>query len=180
MSNLLKALKRAERDRQAALDARQPSPLLPAEMAAGVALQPDGTEPRRDDAALPVTPAVVRRQRDAARLPPRPASREDASTGSRYRGVLVSLALAVCFAAAIRWWVYAPVENNAAVTGAAGENVSTRPAPVAVATAAQSSDAPAATLIPAALRMQEAGPLQLRLDRALDSAARTAAAAKTP
>ncbi|MEP7155941.1 MAG: hypothetical protein ABI905_09210 [Betaproteobacteria bacterium] len=169
MSNLLKALKRAERDRQAALEARQGAPATDTGAVDSVTRDaaPEAGEEAPTSSASSASPAVMRRQRDAARLPSRPVSPPPVppvSAHVRYRGVLVSCVLAISFAVAVKLWIAAPDTHTAGFSATSVTPTRAQPA----------SPPTQYTMIPAALRVEDAGPMQLRLDRSLDSAEESA------
>ena len=161
MSNLLKALKRAEQDRAAARQAQADAPAaqsveLPAAQPAAAAASATATMADDDATALP---AVVRMQRDMVRPSERlaPLTSPHATALGPYRGVGISLTLAVLFAVGVGLWARdrdasKPAVSGAISTGVIAPQVATQP-----------------TTIPAALRVSEAGPLQLRLDRGVDA-----------
>lgn len=173
MSNLLKALKRAERDRQAALEAKQAGTQPEAPVETLVSAVADHVTPQERTSGQP---AVVRRQRDAAKQPARPAaaSAEPSYSPSRYPGVMVSVALAVAFAFGVKTWIDSQEKiDHGAIAAKPVDNIAT-PAPSAAKSTGGNESAsalPAPTRIPAALNVEAAGPMQLRLDRTLDKAA---------
>ena len=161
MSNLLKALKRAEQDRAAArqvqADATTASSVeLPIAKPVAAATDATATVIATDDDATAL-PAVMRMQRDMVRPSERlaPHASPHALSPGPYRGVGISLALAVLFAVGVGLWARDTDKP------AASRTISNRMIAPQVATQA--------TTIPAALRVSEAGPLQLRLDRSVDA-----------
>ena len=163
MSNLLKALKRAERDRAAARQVQADAPAAqsvesPAAHPAAVAATATVVATDADSTALP---AVMRMQRDMVRPSERlaPHASPHAAVPGPYRGVGISLTLAVLFAVGVGLW--ARDTDKPAVSG----TISNRMIAPQVGTQATIQ----VTTIPAALRVSEAGPLQLRLDRSVDA-----------
>lgn len=149
MSNLLKALKRAERDREAIRQAQaENNPAIVAKQSAAE------VSPTSEPQAEPA-PAVVRLQRDAVKASERVAPRTASPVlaASPYRGVGISLTLAVLFAMGVGWWMRGRDTGNPPAIGALSSH--------------DAASLPAA--IPAALRVNEVGPLQLRLDRGVDA-----------
>ncbi len=163
MSNLQRALKRAEQDRAAAKQARaQGEPgsgsltASSSKTSTGAAPSPDSREVETDV----VRPAVMRSQRDAVRpseriAPPVAVAR---ATGNTYRGVAFSLLLAIVFAVGLGLSLRGrDADKLAVVPATSGKNAPPLP-----------------TTIPAALVMSGAGPMQLRLDRSVDAVGKVA------
>jgi len=141
MSILLKALKQAEADRKVARPAQSAGARAPADARMGAGENPGGDI--LSNGELSAVPAHT------------------ASTTARqtYGGLWITLALAVASAAAFAVWMRGMSSARPPSAPAATMQTSA-PAPVSMA-------APSTT--PAGLQMQEAGPLQLRLDRHLDT-----------
>ncbi len=145
MSILLKALRQAEADRQAARIARH-----------GAGTRADAEVPAAtpDRIEIGITPVEMLVAKPGRNAPPPPA----------YGGLWITLALAVVSAAGFGYWMRGVSLMNSppapSLTNQAGTSI---PA------SATGQDLPVATgRIPTALNVQEAGPLQLRLDRQFD------------
>ena len=150
MSNLLKALKRAEQDREAA---RQSQAAAQAQATAPTVLP----APLADDSTA--LPAVMRTQREIGKRADRPnaPTAPVATMPGAYRGIGISVGLVVFLSVGFGLWVR-------------GQYLHKPPAQSEpIAQDATKRTLAATTLIPAALRVHEAGPLELRLDRSVDS-----------
>ena len=139
MSILQKALKKAEQDREAT---RRAAPTTGAE---GARPLPNATTPH---VASPGSPPQSGHS-DAMAFRPKSANAESA-----HRGIWISLALAVFSAVVFGYWMSATSPPSSTM----GPQIVTTLRPLA-----------ASPPLPSALRMNDAGPLELRLDRGVET-----------
>ncbi len=153
MSNLIKALKRAEQDREAAKQAR-----FQAEQGAD---SPVATSPTPSAEPETARPAVIRSQRDAVRPSERvtPTANSPRAPTKPYRSVGIALVVAALFAVGLG----VSLRNREADKS---------PVPLTIATEvtkATGAAAPLPAVAPGTLLTSDGGPLQLRLDRSVEA-----------